>query len=463
MSADRLSAVVSGLFFSFAALGQGENRIQTRYLTEQERAEYLHFADDVGDWIWECRPDLAGFTDPPPASSRFLAESEKTQGVLHGWSPAGCYVPELTELLRESINTVETTVMVPAAYYDSARSCLSSRGFTPEDLELINWYLVPIEFDGRDTDLDIWIRDYGPQILWAPTGYQFVDMGYYSGPSVRDCAGFGGRPNTDVSPTHFASGIDVSTPTFIDGVDVFRPPLRALGGNLQTDGLGTCVHMRRDALAFNNFGGTHGWQYTEEQLDDVYRAFFNCERVIVLESFGPDPQFTIGQRGVIDYVDMFMTIVSPQTVTVAQLDPEDAAFDPVNAQIMDGNAQTLTDAGYNVVRIPQPRRYCTVHDPTTCIANPGLARLCSSSGSLDRVWATYANSIRIGNKMIVPVYHDVPEELADAIAAQEDKALTTYQATLDAEFGDGVVQVIPMVSDRVISCQASLHSLAMTY
>ena len=445
MNAERLSAVVSSLVLSFTVLGQG-----------------LNFADDVGDWIWECRPDVAGFTDPPPATSRFLAESEKTRGALFGWSIVGCEVPELTELLRESIRTVETTVMVPATYYDSARTCLSSRDFTPEDLKLINWYLLPVEFDG-DTGFDIWIRDYGPQILGAPTGYQFVDMGYLSGPSRGDCTGLGGLPNTDVSPTHFASGIDVPTPTFVDGVDVFRPPLRALGGNLQTDGLGTCVHMRRDALAFNNFGGIHGWRYTEEQLDSVYRAFFNCERVIVLESFEADPQLNIGQRSVIDYVDMFMTIVSPQTVIVAQLDPEDAAFDPVNAQIMDGSAQTLADAGYNVVRIPQPRRYCMVHSPISCISTPSRARLCLSSGPLDRVWATYANSIRIGNQMIVPVYHDVPEELADAIAAQEDTALTTYQATLDAEFGDGVVQVVPMVSDRVIPCQASLHSLAMTY
>src|SRR5262249_15377433 len=183
---------------------------------------------------------------------------------------------------------------------------------------------------------------------------------------------------------------------------------------------GTCVHMQRDVLAQNNFGTFgHGWRYTQQQLDDVYRNYFNCSNVITLESLRPDPgPLTIGQRQVIDHVDMFMSFISSQTVVVARLDPEDAAIDPTNAAILDRNAQTMADTGYNVVRIPQPARYCTLRRSTTCVANPGDTLECvAGTPSRDRVWATYANMMRVGNKLLVPVYHD---PISDASPLPQD-------------------------------------------
>jgi agmatine/peptidylarginine deiminase len=362
-------------------------------------------------------------------------------------------MPELTELIRNSIRNAETTVLVPNSLLTSAQACLRSRGFTDDDINAVRWYPIRA-LDG------IWIRDYGMEIIEAvDDGHPvFIDMGYYSG-RASSCAGpFPGRPNDDVSPTIFAPDFDAST-------DIYRPALRTEGGNLQTDGQGTCVHMQREVLARNRF---ERWSYTQEQLDDQYRNYYQCPVVITLQSFALDPQAGLCSRQVIDHVDMFMTFISPQTVIVAQVDPEDAAFDRVNAQIMENNAETLANAGYNVVRIPQTRRYCTVHrglncNVGTCISNPGDARMCDAEGLLDRVWATYANSIRVGNLMMVPVYHDVPTELADAIAAQEQQALEIFQDTLDAEFGTGQVIVTPIVSDRMIPCQGSVHCISMTY
>jgi len=228
--------------------------------------------------------------------------------------------------------------------------------------------------------------------------------------------------------------------------------------------------MQRDVLAANRFtGGGISWQYTQEDLDNVYTSFYNCNRVITLESFELDPgPATLGQRRVIDHVDTFMSFVSPRTVIVARLDDEHAAFDPNNAAILERNAQTLSDAGYNVVRIPQPARYCTVRRSTTCVANQNDTRECV--GAVDRVWATYANSIRIGNRMLVPVYHDpisdvspLPQDVKDRINRQEAEAVSTFQATLDAEFGPNAVMVVPVVSDDMIPCQGSMHCISMTY
>jgi agmatine/peptidylarginine deiminase len=86
------------------------------------------------------------------------------------------------------------------------------------------------------------------------------------------------------------------------------------------------------------------------------------------------------------------------------------------------------------------------------------------------VWATYANSIRIGNRMLVPIYRDpvsegspLPQEVKDRIMRQEAESLATYQSVLDNDYGVGVVQVVPVVSDDMIPCQGSMHCISMTY
>ena len=437
-----------------------EERVLPRYMTEEEQAAQA--ANAPGMFIWDCFPEIAGFTDPPPLTSRFPTESEQTQGAMYAWPSYGAQMSPLTELIRNSVQQdgYQTTVMVTAASRAPSEATLRLGGFDDDMISRINWFITPLN--------GIWIRDFGAEVLITPDGtFQFVDMGYYSS-AASACSptpdGMPQRPSDDVSPTRFA------TSTMLPGVDVFRPMLRTEGGNLQTDGQGTCVHMQRDVLAANRFaGGGISWQYTQEDLDNVYTNFFNCTRVITLESFGLDPgPTTLGQRRVIDHVDMFMSFVSPQTVIVARLDDADAAIDPNNAAILERNAQRLSDAGYNVVRIPQPARYCTVRRSTTCVANPNDTRECV--GAVDRVWATYANSIRIGNRMLVPVYHDpvsdvspLPQDVKDRINRQEAEAMSTFQATLDAEFGPNAVMVVPVVSDDMIPCQGSMHCISMTY
>jgi len=290
-----------------------EERVLPRNMTEEEQAAQA--ANAPGFFIWDCYPELAGFTDPPPKTSRFPTESEQTQGAMYAWPSYGNQMSPLTELIRNSVQQdgYETTVMVTAASRGPAEATLRLRGFDDDMISRINWFITPLN--------GIWIRDFGAEVLITADGtFQFVDMGYYSSAAATCSAtpdGMPQRPSDDVSPTRFA-------PNLLGGVDVFRPMLRTEGGNLQTDGQGTCVHMQREVLRVNRFtGGGISWMYTQEDLDAVYTSFFNCNRVISLESFGLDPgPSTIGQRTVIDHVDMFMSFVSPLTVIVARLDPE---------------------------------------------------------------------------------------------------------------------------------------------
>jgi hypothetical protein len=72
--------------------------------------------------------------------------------------------------------------------------------------------------------------------------------------------------------------------------------------------------------------------------------------------------------------------------------------------------------------------------------------------------------------MLVPVYHDpvsdvspLPQDVKDRINRQEAESLSTFQATLDSEFGPNAVTVVPVVSDDMIPCQGSMHCISMTY
>lgn len=415
-----------------------ETQVQSRALSEAERYNNEVLSATPGArWPWQCNPDLYGFTDAPKGNVRFPSEYEQTEGLLLGWPSYGCGVPELTEIIRNAIHSTKVWVLVSNLYRPSAINCLRGRGFTDADLAQINFVAIPVD--------TIWIRDYGPEVINAENGSKMlIDMSYYPGTTLN-CATVRNRPNDDASGTRMSNGPEKEL-----ALPVFRPQLRAEGGNLQTDGNGTCFRLRRDTLAQNNFSE---WRYSEAELNAVYSAYYNCN-VVVLESLR---RYRNQQN--IDHIDMFMTVISPTKIILGAYDYDD---DPVNAEILDRNAITLEAAGYTVVRIPQPKHYCTVHRETTCQASPGDARECGGAG-LDVVWATYANSIRVGNTVQVPVYRDVPASMADIIAAQEAEALATFQRELDAEYGEGAVEVIPIVSDALIPCLGSLHCITMTY
>nr|WP_272491343.1 agmatine deiminase family protein [Corallococcus exercitus] len=134
--------------------------------------------------------------------------------------------------------------------------------------------------------------------------------------------------------------------------------------------------------------------------------------------------------------------------------------DAVNAGILDRNARRLADLGYDVVRIPMPTPYCQ-DAGDTCVGSPERIRECD--GTNERVWATYLNSIRLGDVMAVPVYRHVPPSQAWRHHGQEQEALATYQWALDREFGAGAVKVVPIPSDTAIPCQGALHCLTKTF
>lgn len=380
------------------------------------------YAQKSGKYPWNMRPGLYGFTEAPPAAvqARLFNDGRLTAGLILGWASyvldyAGRpRIPELLEIVRHSVGRVHVSIVAPTNIRSGIENALRSAGIEPGKVEFISF---PREFpdDRQDRTLDtVWIRDYGPLFVYSQrdTGFKMniIDMSYLPFPWPSRSKPVG-RVRDDALPTRLGD-------TW--GFQVFRPRLIVEGGNLLTDGQGACfISNRMMDVNRTIFGGSY-------KLHDILQKYCGCRRTIVLQELAGE---TTG------HIDMFMTVVTPKTILIGSYDPY---YDAANAAILNKNSQTLKEAGYNVIRIPMPRPYSV----------EGI-----------RVWATFANALRVNTAMLVPVYRNpkFPADLRRNILIQEAEAIRKFRNALPG------VEVIPVVSDALIPFGGSLHCIAMTY
>ncbi|MCK6546811.1 agmatine deiminase family protein [Myxococcota bacterium] len=376
---------------------------------------------------WTCDPDLYGFTGAPTSAATLPNESQSTTGVLLAWPQWGCTVQELVDLIRAALGHTDVTIIVPAEFQPSAEECLRRSGVSDEARALVEWLNLPVD--------SIWIRDYGPETVVDANGRRaLIDASYFPRAS-RTCHNLLGRADDDALPTRLGELLQLP---------VHRPQAIFEGGNLLSDGAGRCFRARR----FSNYWNQQVWGYSEAQLDAVLGANYGCQ-VTAMESL---------EGGVIDHIDMWMALLSHDTVLVGEYALED---DATNAAILDRNAAQLAGMGYRVVRIPMPAPWC-VRLTASCLAQQRQMQPCGDPDA-ERVWATYTNSIRVGDRMVVPVYSWAPEDVRARVLAQQDEALRIYRQELDRIFGAGAVEVVPVQSDAIIPCQGTFHCISMTY
>lgn len=475
----------------------------------------FHSDPEFTQWPWECDPQYMHDTGATADDYDYLGEFDLTNGVLLSmpeWG-FGCFMSDQRALIRASLDTdAQVTILTDQHLIPNLKRCLRDHGFTNAQIERINF--APVDVDS------IWIRDFGPEFLTnSEDGSRaMVDPTYFGTlPRPDNCRPLErgpltfGRDRDDASPTRLAELVG-SGDVELDGVqgapEVFRPPLVFEGGNIFTDGDGACFRNRIEANFLNTAEWFwHGsfyadasingwWDYAESTINELISEYYNCE-VVVLESMRPTSGEAPG--GVIDHIDMSVTFLSSDTVLVGDYDyeTEDGESltlldgqpdDPINAEILDNNASTLATLGYNVVRIPMPVPHCT--RGFNCV--PDYDRDLSSDtiipcpdyvydeqgrfvGGVDpdtgerirRNWATFANSIRIGDSLMMPSYQAtadaLPETRKELLKAQEEEARQVYQSELDRLYGDGVVQVVPVPSDGLAPCNGSLQCITKTY
>jgi agmatine deiminase len=227
----------------------------------------------------------------------------------------------------------------------------------------------------ENTD-SVWIRDYGPQYIYdnQSDGWGVVDFHYYDS-----------RPNDDDTPVFVASSFDVPRVNRQTKKVVYTE-----GGNLNHDGLGCVVYSER------TYARNEG--VAKDTIDERIMSAFQAHEKIVPQ----DP--SLDSTG---HVDMFMKIVSANTVLVAEYSPDQKDY-----QVLEDCAElfmnSVNGAGepWSVVRIPQPEVYYAFF--------------------ILPVVRTYTNSIIVNNAVLLPVYNIPSDEEAVALYEQVLPGKTIY-------------------------------------
>jgi len=246
----------------------------------------------------------------------------------------------------------------------------------------------------QDRIASVWIRDFGG--LWAMAGGRrtLVDGSYYA-----DCV------EEDAWPTRFADH---------HGIEVRRNPLPLEGGNLLSDGLGTC---------FTTTSLAERAQLRPKAVSAHLRAWLGCERVVMLEPLVGDES---------EHVDVFLSLADAGTLLLAEADP---VADPENHHRLELQARALQGLmaadgrPYRVTRVPLAP---SIPHPET--GEPAVR--------------SYLNLLPFNGGVIVPRY--------EGAGAVEERAFAAIQAA----FADRVVVGVP--ADHYVRDGGAIHCVTWT-
>ncbi len=316
-----------------------------------------------------------------PKTYRLPGEFEHQSALVLGCKELVDQMPELLgDIVAETHRRAALILLVnDAAEYRSAREILEKRG-----VPLANVRFIEVQHD------TMWCRDYGPFLVQADNKeIAIIDASY-----AQDV-----RPQDDAVPVELGRRLRVPT---------ISTSLRLEGGNLLSNGRGLCITTTRLLEA--------NYDVDEQLIHDTCQRLYGGDQMVFLEPLEGEPT---------GHVDMFATFPSPYTVVVGSCDPD---IDPLNAEILDRNAERLswieTDRGrLRVVRVPMPP-----HD--------------------DEIWRTYTNVVYVNGVLLVPIY-----PLVDFPGQQQ--ALAVFSQLLPGW------RVVGIDAHQVVECGGAMHCTTM--
>jgi len=342
-----------------------------------------------------ANPALYGRTDPPVTPVTMYAEWVPITHVYYVWYPGqhdNFFYGITDAIMNHGGGALVALIVEDAAHQTSLQNEISSRG---GNLSLVDFVDVSgYPYYGTYPTDSYWTVDFGP--FWVTDGAGTL--------GIADPRYYETRTNDDAIPTKLADMV---------GVNVWRPDLSFEGGNLTSDGAGTCFASRAHQF--------HNLPLLPYQVDEILWDYFDCQKTIWLEPM--DGEGT-------GHHDMFSKMLTPTTWIMGEYT---AAQDPVNATILNNNAALLaseTTAGgqpINVVRIPMPNQ---------------------GTSAWGTVWRTYTNSIIVNNVVIVPTYANESSHEAAALAA--------YQSVLPGH------TIVGVDSDGIIPEGGAVHCVTRT-
>ncbi len=377
-------------------------RVFPAWETRWEKRLRLHPPkEDQRAWLDAFRaahPELYGATLPPLQPVRLYAEFEPVDAVYYAWEPDtfDTFFGNIThQLLTNSDVTIYVLHHGPTERAD-IEAWVENHGDDPADLSFIDvaglgdYYVWQTEWPYDRALESFWTVDFGPFFV--------LDGGGTLG--VMDPRYYWYRINDDAMGTKLAA---------LQGLTVWRPDLDWEGGNLLSDGAGTCftTYMHE----------AENLPLQRDEVEDQLFEYFGCEKVLWLWPL---------QGEETGHIDMFFKNASETLLLVGEYD---TGMDPVNAARLDWNAALLageTNAAgtpFEVRRFPMPRND-------------------------DGIWRSYANGILVNDLVLMPTYTQDRSLEADARAIFEDA------------FPDRTV--VSVDSDGIISWGGAIHCVTRT-
>jgi agmatine deiminase len=334
----------------------------------------------------EEHAEVYGPTEPPPGPLRLPGEFEPAEALYLTYTA----IDEYDGLFGDLLSTVSEQGPVRVLHLPGARKRLETRlwvhNLTWSEIQRV--HTVPFE--------SIWVRDFGPIAVHSPQGVTWIDTRY-----VGDCL------LDDALPTRLASARP--------GQRVARCPLRLDGGNLISDGRGTCF-MAAGAAARNGL--------SHEQLAHEMQRWFGCDRLVILHPLAGN---------VIEHVDMFLHVADHDLILLGSFEPGEH---PENHRRLEANFSTLaalrTPEGhpYRIMRIPMPP--------------PGDA----SEDEPEPLLRSYLNLVVYNEVVVVPVYGDH--------ALREARVLELIRAAYPGR------SIVPVDASSIAADMGALHCVTFT-
>jgi agmatine deiminase len=337
-------------------------------------------------------PEMYAVTEPPAQPVHFYAEFAPVDAIYYAWFSgwADDFFYAMTEAVSTHEPTVEIGLMVDDANAEQdLRSAIQTYGGDPNHPSYIDMSAWP--HYGQYALDSIWVVDSGPYWVLDGTGtLAVVDPRYYFD-----------RTNDDAIPYKLADLL---------GLTDYRPDLDYEGGNIMSDGNGTCFSTTAHVI--------RNLPHSQADVEQMLADYLGCEKMIWVERL-------IGEGT--GHIDMFAKMLDPTTIIVGEYEPTQ---DSENAQLLDATAAMLASETnldgdpFTVVRIPMP------------------------DNSNRSVWRTYTNSVQVNDLIMVPIYTNEQ--------SNEAAALQVYQTVLPG------TTVVGIPADEIITAGGAVHCVTRT-
>lgn len=351
-------------------------------------------------YIQAVTSQKAGFTTPPNAPLRTMAEWEEIQALVITWTGFPAIHRKIVAAAQN-----ECQVIIHCNDSNAVKSNLQNGGVTISS----NVKFIHVPYNS------IWIRDYGANSVYINDVDSLILVDWiYNRP----------RPADDALPEAYANLLGV--PYY----QTLQAPgdLVHTGGNFMSDGFGNAFSSEL-VLEENDPGNPYGVSVkSNSQIDSIMQAFMGISRYT---------KMTVLPYDGIHHIDMHMKLLDEETLLVG-LYPQGVADGPqieANLQYVLSNFNSVYGTPYKVIRIPMP---------------PSTGGLHPDQGAFYR---TFTNSVFVNKTLIFPSYREEYDSIAYRIYRENLPGYTIIGIDSDDANNNG------NLNQNIISQSGAIHCI----